>query len=356
VQLKAEVVLSSGNHGFQAVVDDMANAERIYVLTFNISEKGSDLLHVLNNAGDDTEITIVTNIPKRFTRYFGSAPKTKARSTIRTYMKRLNPKIYEASVRTYFHFDNHAKLVATENIAYVGSANFSDESSGNYEAGFLVRGRTEVAAIINAVFEPVRSTATEFIPDDEAGIKVPLNYARDRIEAATQALEEHFVAYPEHDFARPAEPQVVGPQGGTPGTGGLDEAYYALMELLEPGQFSLGAEHLLRGRLDQNKLEEFGTTWGDRTPLGDLLRFDFDDYMHQFIEDDRDAFDENLAAVQDEAQYAAQDKLDELFDRVGSDGCKALLQGLNDLSGALDGAESDLDKQLEARQEIDNTV
>ena len=213
-----------------------------------------------------------------------------------------------------------------------------------------------MAAIVKAVFEPVRSTATEYIPDDEAGIRVPLNYARDRVGAAIQVLEEHFLAYPEHDFGRPAEAQVVGPQGATPGTGELDEAYYALMEILEPGQFSVGAEQLLRGHLDEDKLEEFGTTWDEGTPLGDLLRFDVDDFMQQFIEDDPDAFDENLAAVQDAAAYAAQEKLDELFDSVGPAGCKALLQGLNDLTEALDGAESALDKLLGASREIDNTA
>ena len=37
----------------------------------------------------------------------------------------------------YFCFSNHAKIVMTNNIAYIGLSNFSEESADNFESGFI---------------------------------------------------------------------------------------------------------------------------------------------------------------------------------------------------------------------------
>ena len=38
----------------------------------------------------------------------------------------------------FFNFSNHAKIVGTENIVYIGSANFSNESKNNIESGIII--------------------------------------------------------------------------------------------------------------------------------------------------------------------------------------------------------------------------
>lgn len=52
-----------------------------------------------------------------------------------------------ADLNVYFNFENHAKLVMTDTIAYIGSQNFSDASQDKVELGFLVQDPYEIRQI-----------------------------------------------------------------------------------------------------------------------------------------------------------------------------------------------------------------
>lgn len=58
------------------------------------------------------------------------------KETFHLYKSKLFPLKIADKAEVYFCFSNHAKIIMTDNIAYVGSSNFSEESADNFELGF----------------------------------------------------------------------------------------------------------------------------------------------------------------------------------------------------------------------------
>ena len=82
-------VSQQGELNYQEVLDDIRNASKIRIMTYNISAKDNPdaLLEQLNEAKDNAEIKIITNIPSRFPNYFhsktGEHMKNKAHKTLK---------------------------------------------------------------------------------------------------------------------------------------------------------------------------------------------------------------------------------------------------------------------------------
>ncbi|MFV0393923.1 MAG: phospholipase D-like domain-containing protein [Coprobacillaceae bacterium] len=136
-----EYIWSKDEFGYQEVLDDMVVAKEIIIVTYNISDKHNKLIDYLKNANDECEINIVTNIPNRWDEYYKEYTKELANKRINIYLNKLNPEEFNAKVNVYFNFNNHSKAIMTDNIGYIGSANFSDESSMNIESGTIYRGK-----------------------------------------------------------------------------------------------------------------------------------------------------------------------------------------------------------------------
>lgn len=138
VKGEIEVILGKGKYGYQKVLDDFKVAKKIMIITYNISVRGAqELIGYLKNVDSECEITIITNIPGRFENYYKYYYKKKARENISKYIKILNPEDYKSKILVYYNIANHSKFISTENIAYMGSQNFSDESKENFESGIL---------------------------------------------------------------------------------------------------------------------------------------------------------------------------------------------------------------------------
>jgi len=151
-----EMIFSKDSCGYQEVMDDFVNASFITIVTFNISANNNRLLRRIDSLEHQPKVKIITNIPNRFVTYYSDAAKKKARTNIIEYMFQLNPENFSGDVTSYFNFNNHSKIILTDNIAYIGSANFSPESNSNYETGFLIRDRNTINEIneeIITVFE-----------------------------------------------------------------------------------------------------------------------------------------------------------------------------------------------------------
>ena len=136
-----EAIFGKGEFTYKKLLEDFKNSSFIGVVTFNISAKENDLLDMLKTeAKAGKTVVIVTNIPKRFSTYYHTPDeryKIAARKSIDTYLKRLSPLSYGANTSVYFNFSNHAKIIVTDNYAYWGSENFSDESKDNIECGTI---------------------------------------------------------------------------------------------------------------------------------------------------------------------------------------------------------------------------
>lgn len=148
---EVKLVMTKNEFGYSEVLDTMNKAKFVRVVTYNISKESEDLVSILEDFEDDKDVIIITNIPNRFKIYTSSYAKGRAKQSINNYIEKLNPDNYNANIRTFFNFGNHSKIIMTDKMAYIGSANFSDESKRNNECGIIITD-SRVINEINDVF------------------------------------------------------------------------------------------------------------------------------------------------------------------------------------------------------------
>ena len=163
----AKFVMSKDELTYAEVIEDFKNASEIHILTYNISRDKSNLLEELKKCDKDTEICIVSNIPGRWEKYFGEWYKNKARKNISLYKSRLSPEKIAEKAEVYFCFSNHAKIVMTNNIAYIGSSNFSEESADNFESGFISKDADFIEFLEEEIFPWIIESSSEYKTDDK---------------------------------------------------------------------------------------------------------------------------------------------------------------------------------------------
>jgi hypothetical protein len=146
-----DLVLSKGEHAYREIVDAIPTAQAVTVLTYNLSKKYSKLLDVLKQC--PAEVRLITHIPSRFNSYGGPTYRQTAAKAITAYLKMLDPNTFGLQARVCFCFSNHCKIIMTESIGYVGSANYSEESATNWEAGIIVRDPAVLAKLADYVGE-----------------------------------------------------------------------------------------------------------------------------------------------------------------------------------------------------------
>ena len=85
---------------------------------------------------------------------------------IEVYLKKLNPESFPTAFSISFNFFNHAKIIGTENIVYIGSANFSNESKQNIETGVIIEDSAFIARLYDEFFEYIKGNSTPYFDDD----------------------------------------------------------------------------------------------------------------------------------------------------------------------------------------------
>ncbi|MBI1178719.1 hypothetical protein GC207_14900 [bacterium] len=136
---------SHNSHGFQALLERLPKSKRVTIVTYSLDEDAqSPLLDGLRKLREDCHLTIITSIPKRFEGYFGNNPREQAKKVIEAYLENLMPGNFSCTSEVYFSFQNHAKIVVVDDVAYVGSANFTKASASNFEAGVIISGKDEL--------------------------------------------------------------------------------------------------------------------------------------------------------------------------------------------------------------------
>lgn len=150
---------------YREVLKDFNNAKTIRIITYNISKKeGVDKL--LDSLKDtDADIKIISNIPLRMIEYFNSNISSRAKKNIKIYINKLNPNNFSEKFKCFFNFNNHAKIVGTENIVYIGSSNFSNESAYNIECGVLIEDRTFIQNLYNNFFNKVMEDSLPYLEE-----------------------------------------------------------------------------------------------------------------------------------------------------------------------------------------------
>lgn len=174
--VKGKVILSYQESGYQAVLDEFYLANFINIVTYNINtyEPSSILIKELRKVDSSTPITLILNIPARredyINKYTGKIDQemvSNATSKIKYTLNVLEREKF-GDLNVYFNFDNHAKLIMTDTIAYIGSQNFSDASQDNFELGFLVNDPLAISEINNRIFAEIKSKSILYVTSEYA--------------------------------------------------------------------------------------------------------------------------------------------------------------------------------------------
>jgi phosphatidylserine/phosphatidylglycerophosphate/cardiolipin synthase-like enzyme len=175
--INSKFIFTKDEFGFQEVLSEMETAKQITIVTYNISEKQTDLLNCLRNASDTAEIKIITNIPKRWENYYGQNYRDIAQKKIAIYMTNLQPEDIGKNVSVFFNFNNHGKIIMTENVVYVGSSNFSEESKRNIEFGFIVRDPDFIQFLLSEIIPEVEKQSIPYFEYDFMSLLLEANMA-----------------------------------------------------------------------------------------------------------------------------------------------------------------------------------
>lgn len=162
-----KVVFGRGTSNYQEIVDRFDLAEYIFISTYNISgDKTSEEFLNKLQALSDKDIIFISNIPGRFLQYFGDASRKSAKKKIHDYLNRLDPIGFQSCAKVYFNFFNHSKIIITDDVAYIGSANFSDESSNNFEAGIIIYDKAAINTIRKNIVPIILNSSVRYAGEE----------------------------------------------------------------------------------------------------------------------------------------------------------------------------------------------
>ena len=165
-----------GELNYKEVLEDFPRAKIIRILTYNISknQKNDALMEALKKT--EADIQLITNVPSRMEVYYNSDAGMRMRSTarknIQAYISKLNPENFSNSFSPYFNVHNHAKLIGTENIVYIGSANYSNESADNIETGVVIRDKEFIKKLYAEFFDEIKDASLSYFDENFSAFRL----------------------------------------------------------------------------------------------------------------------------------------------------------------------------------------
>ena len=193
----AKFVYSKNELGYQEVLDNFEMASEITIITYSISEKKNALVSALKKAGEHCVVNIITNIPSRWETYYGDTFRDKARQKINLYLLKLKPESLGIKSTVFFDFSNHGKIIMTDCIVYIGSANYSEESANNTEFGFISRDKEFIDYINSEVLSDVQASAIPYYEYNYTALLVEASVALSAVYNIKNELYEE--VYRLHD-------------------------------------------------------------------------------------------------------------------------------------------------------------
>jgi len=161
----ASIIMTKGENGYDEVLEDFKSCNEIIIVTYNLASADSGLMSALTGVTTretPPRIRLVTNIPARWDSYRGPYPRKRYRDMLSSYLSCLDAASMPKTLEAYFNFNNHSKIVATENIAYVGSANYSERSQDNWECGSLLSDPIVIEQLFEAIEEIIEASQEHF--------------------------------------------------------------------------------------------------------------------------------------------------------------------------------------------------
>ena len=342
-----EFVLGRRGLNYQAVLDDFENAKTVRILTYNISKKNyrNELIDALKGVSEDADVVIISNIPARMD-YYSNTPagekyRKRYKDSFTAYLNRLNPENFQSNPDVAFNFTNHAKIIGTENIVYVGSANYSDESKNNIESGTIIRDKDFIKKLYEEVFPVILEESTPYFEDNFNIFRLFVISSLNKLQLWLKRFDEEII--------------WTNPNTGIKGLHqniNLDvedlEDLYSIID--EVSDFSSLLEDTYSETDDEyNDLideiaKDISTVDIDwmlnfietDAELYDFVVFDEEDKTFEYLEDDPDAHDENLDACVERAMERAYDDYETMLFEIEPeiftlrDGIAKLIEKLDD--------------------------
>lgn len=179
------------------MLDDIPSATEITIVTYNISERKDALVSALRSREQNCKVIVITNIPARWETYYGDLFRDKARNKIQLYMTKLNPEKLGIKSEVFFDFSNHGKIIMTNNVAYIGSANYSEESANNTEFGFILRDADFIQYLRQEILPEIKASAVPYYKYDYTELLLEANVVLSALFNIRNRLYEE--AYHLHD-------------------------------------------------------------------------------------------------------------------------------------------------------------
>lgn len=330
--------ISKDEYGYQEVLDDFKNAKKIRIITFNITSNPKDKLFDSLIGLEDVDIQFITNIPSRLEWYSTSSKgeylRRTARNTIEMYVEKLNPKNFN-NIIPFFNFNNHAKIIGTENIVYIGSQNFSVASSNNYEAGIVTSDKEFIKKLYEGFFEDLKQNSEPYFKDG-------YNEARLFIASILSRISNHYRNIVDSLFTEYKGKLVFINDETIIGVNDLYELEYDMYELdeikgvienidIEDNEMEELYENLLQviEKIDTKEIVELIEEESD---IYNYIGYDFqNEYDKAFEEYSMEAYDEYLEGYVEIASDEAKDVLLDLCS-VAEDRVFELKDKLNEIN------------------------
>ena len=325
-----EFVCSKNRLNYQAVLDDFKNAKQIRVLTYNISKKNYSnvLIDALKKVPETVDVQIITNIPSRYKNYFNSYAGNRAKDTyqqtLTAYLDKLNPEHFPSNPYVGFNFSNHAKIIGTDNIVYIGSANYSDESKDNIESGTLVRDKSFIQKLYNEVFPEIINESTPYFEDDFNVLRLFAVSMENKFWIWSCKFEEGVIwRNPNTQIRSIAHTLLFDGEDVEELAGDLDELI-RLRALLENTYTEINDEYndLVEEILE--RLGDISLEWMSDFVMSDsdfynFIMYDEESKTYEYLQEYPDAYDENLDYYMEKAMSTAHDEYENMKSEIEED-------------------------------------
>lgn len=174
----AKFVYSKDDLGYQEVLDDFKTTSTITIVTYNLSNDNDDLLiSAVRAASEHCSINIITNIPSRWETYYTANARNRAKKQIGLYLSKLSSETFRKDSSIFFDFSNHGKIIMTDSVVYIGSANYSSGSASHTEFGFISRDPKFIQYITSEVIPSMKNSALPYYEYDYTTLLIEANVA-----------------------------------------------------------------------------------------------------------------------------------------------------------------------------------
>lgn len=292
--------------------------------------------------------------------------KNAAKKKIDVYLSKLKPDSISEKAKVFFNFDNHGKIIMTNNVVYVGSANYSEESENNIEFGIISRDRDYITFLKEEITKELEELSTPYFEYDYLPLILEVKMHLSNLFALKGELFDQVYNYyddldgegyyyndTEDRLSQVTIDNIIGELDTCSELFG--EIYDAAEQITEDmNSLDKLNEYYEDLRTLENTFEDIA---GDED-IYELACFDSSERANEILQENYSlvAYDEDLDEYMQKSMDTAHDKLQELCE----DAKVILEEMLGNIDGYLNIAKNALEvfEELEFRkvsEEIDNT-